>query len=198
MKHSKYLIIALTASVGLNIYLWNREQETITIPPQASSITIEAPEPIVIYDTIIKEGKTEYVAKENPINEELLSKYKNSLDSIEKLKLYSLAITERKYFEVFNDSVQKITVESNVIGTLTKQKISYITKPKEITILKPSNRLEIYLGGNISVPVVNPAGSLLDPLGVGLELQVLTNKNIFKLGIDTNKQLQGGISFKIF
>lgn len=196
MNINKYLIIALIASVGLNIYLWNRDSETITIPPQMGSVTIETPEPIVIYKTIERAGKTEYVATENPINQELLSKYNNSLDSIEKLKLYSLAITERKYIEIFNDSVQKITVESDVIGTLTKQKISYITKSKEITILKPSNRLEFYLGGNIAVPIVNPAGSLLDPLAVGLELEMLTNKNIFKIGINTNKQLTGGISFK--
>ena len=196
MNHLRTLYIVIIILVLALSYTWKKKVKTIDIPSQVGSFTSSNPEPITLYETVEVKGETEYIKVPNPINKELLDKYNQAKDSIDKLKLFKEVITERKYVEVFEDSVQKITVETNVIGTLLNQRVDYKTKAKKIEI-KSSKRLEFYLGVNTLIPIETPTVNGLTPLAIGIDVKVLTNNKVFSLGINSNKTIMAGMSFKI-
>lgn len=168
-----YLII-----VALVAYICTMKQEvqTITIPAHENSRVISAPQPISVADS--------------KLSVELLSKFKQTKDTIIKEKLYREAVQERTYKEVLEDSVQTITVETTVIGAISDQIISYRTNPikKELKSLKSSTN--IYLGAFTRLSPVQNA--------VGVNMTLKHGKKLITLGYDTSKTISLGVSIKLF
>ncbi len=179
------------------------EPEVIHIPAQENEFTVENPVPEVRIDTIYKDSiqKVEIeklVYKENPVNEELLAKYKQAMtenDSLKQLKLYSEAVTERNYKQVFEDSGQTITVNSEVIGTLKLQSLKYNIKPKTIIVPAAIKKPSFFVGGftymdfdELGAPVV----------GCNIGFMNKEKKKIFTFGYDTQKRVHFGINLKLF
>lgn len=183
--------------VGLLIYLFvfapGKEVVTITIPSKSGEKIIDAPKPIVKYDTIYEPGKEKPVLVEvkNPVNEELKSKYLAANDSIEKLNLYILAVTQREYVETLSDSIQDITVFSRVTGTLDYQEIKYVTKEKEVEVKINTNRTKVFAGPFVRANVKGFGGQ-----SVGLGLSIVNKKSLVRGGYDNNGFGTLGYEFK--
>lgn len=180
-----------------------KEEVKIEVPEISNSKIIEAPVERIRIDTVyIDTGSVKNVIKlvpvENPINKELLAKYEaamNDNDSLKQKALYLEAITERLYIETLEDSVQLITVESEVVGTLKQQTIKYKIKPKTYTIETERRKPSLYAGGFVSSPIETASAA-----SVGAELLLLNKKQtkLFKVGYDTQKRLHFGVTFKLF
>lgn len=172
------------------------EQNTIDVPTYSGDTVIEKPEPIVLKDTVYLDSVTvKVVERANPINKELLSKYEAATalsDSLKQLQLYKEAITERKYKEQYEDSVIIITIYSNVVGTLERQKIEYKTKPQTIEFNRYEKKHYLY-GGVFSY-------ASFDEFAVGLELDLMNKEQnkIYRVGYDTEKRVHFGVTFKLF
>lgn len=150
---------------------------------EAPTITHSNPVPIILYDTVYVDNKPKVIIQENPVNTELLTKYKQAKDSITKLNLYKEAVTERTYKETFKDENQAITVTSKVIGTLQSQLVQYTAK-------KPSNGL--YLG--VGVGIDYRAFKLPQP---EINISYLTGKEMYTIGANT-QQIRLTYKRKIF
>lgn len=199
-KTIPYLIIA-----GLLVYIFSMEKEIIQVKIPSKENSVKIADPIsevrvdTIYKTVFRDGKRkvvkEVVTVENPVNKDLLDKYeeaKKSNDSLLLDKIFREAITERLYTEKLVDSVQTITVKSEVIGTLKSQIISYKTNPQTITI-KKWKRASIYIGGFSYLPTIDG-----ESISVGLQLQVVNKKRVLTFGFDNTKKVHVGIAFKLF
>jgi hypothetical protein len=139
----------------------------------------KTPEPrIIIKDRIVNvEGKAgkldtiyepKYISKINPINTALLKRY-NALklkDSVIKDSMFSDAITERDYNEVYEDKIVKISVYTKVQGKLLKQASNYFVKPSTI-VIKDTTSI------TYNKPLTN---KLLVGLETGLQLNLFTKK----------------------
>lgn len=194
MKKSYLYIIITTLSILL-LVSWFTKSETqiIKIPSKTNTVTINNPVPVVLYDTVQEKGQIIYKEIPNKVNEQLLEDYQIAKDSITKLNLYKEAVTERNYTEILEDSVQKITVNSKVIGTLKSQTIQYVTKEQSI-FLKPVklHKTEVFAGISTNIPTIpNIAPS------IGLNLHLKTKKNLYTVGFDTAKNVNIGVSFKL-
>lgn len=188
------LIVIIILFVVVNESLDSFQSPIIT-PSKENSKTITEPTQIIEYDTIEVEnkGKTEIkiVEKENPINQELLRKYEALKDSVARLNLYKEVITERKYKETLDDSLQTITIDSEVIGTLKKQTISYKTKPQ---IKKPKkSKLHTYLGVTTNIPTNN-----FGRFAVGGQFSIKHQKRIYSLGYNTNEEVIATLQIQLF
>ena len=188
------LVIVLILFVVVNESLDSFHSPIIT-PSKENSKTITEPTQIIEYDTIEIEnkGKTEIkiVEKENPINQELLRKYEALKDSVARLNLYKEVITERKYKETLEDSLQTITVDSEVIGTLKKQTISYETKPQ---IQKPKkSKFHTYIGINTNIPTNH-----LGRFAVGGQFSIQHQKRIYSIGYNTNEEITATLQIQLF
>lgn len=179
-----YLIILIL--LLLLIKCPSKETTSVSIPPKTNSFQTVNPEPIVLRDTIRLKGEVRIIEKENPINQELLNKYNQAKDSLEKQKLYKEAITERTYKETFEDSVQTIEVESKVIGELESQTISYTIKPNK-------EKIQLYGGIETNIPT-----QINRPFNIGLNLQLKNKNKIYKIGYDTGGNITVGVAFSIF
>lgn len=189
-QYIPYIVIAILLVI---LFLRKTETVTIDIPEQKGHFEVVDPEPIVLTDTILIDGKTEYVTKENPINRELLEKYTSLKDSVSKLNFVKESITERTYRETFTDSVQTITIESEVIGTLKKQKVDYTIFPQSVTVPIKKRRLEVYTGLFTSIPTVTQQN-----LSIGAKVSLKAPKTIYHLGTDNHRNVYLGIDFKLF
>lgn len=180
-----------------------KEPEVIMIPAQENEFTVENPVAEVRFDTIYKDliRKVEIekiVYKENPVNKELLSKYEKAMidnDSLKQLELFKEAVTERNYKQTFEDSVQTITVQSEVIGTLKLQSLKYNIKPRQIiipaTVMKPS----LFVGGFSYMDVKNLGAPVV---GVNISFLNKEKKKSFTFGYDTQKSVHIGMNIKLF
>lgn len=136
--------------------------------------------------------------KEHPINKELMLKYQEAKDSLEKLILYKEAIKERSYKEKFKDGTQTIEVSTKVQGKLLNQSVEYeiypdtITKNIQVPIELPKKKTKVFAGGELIIlsPNRNPA------LKANLMIQ---NKkdNIWSIGYDTQKNIYIGYNIKL-
>lgn len=172
---------------------------------------------IIIKDKIVnvpgKDGKldTIYLPKPisviNPVNTELLVKYNSLKDTVAKLELFKDVIKEREYSEVYEDSVQKISIYTKVQGKLLKQAPKYEIKPYTIKV-KDTTII------NYNIPSTN---KILVGLETGLPLTLFTQKevidfkpvvkgnvyfqnkksNVITVGFDTNKTIWAGYLIKL-
>ncbi len=181
-----FIIIVLT----LLLVTKKTEIQTITIPAKEGSFDRPNPKPVVRLDTIIRDGKTEVVEIKNPVNQDLLNRYNGLKDSIAKIDFVREVITERSYKEIFKDSTQTITVESEVIGTLVNQKVSYHIPAQQVEVKTKTQKYHLY-GGFSTIIRPNPEPSI--------NLHLTAPKTIYTLGYEPiNKGINVGIAFKLF
>lgn len=201
-KNIPYFVIA--ALVIYILMIGKSEVIEVKIPSKENSVKISGPEPEVRVDTIYKnvfvDGKKvvqkQVVEVENPVNKELLQKYEEAVranDSLQQVKVFKDAIKERKYTERLEDSVQVITVKSEVIGTLKSQLIEYKTKEQVIEVKTKRMRPTVYVGGFSSLPTIPDASPTF-----GVQLQIANKKRVLTFGIDNQKTVQVGIALKLF
>lgn len=148
------------------------------------------PVPVITNDTT-------YVT--NPVNLELVKKYQEAVD---KLTLYKEAIKNNEYLEVFEDTLQQVTVKSNVQGKLLKQSVTTTLKKRTIphytttvtnTIIK-QDRAKVFLGIDIDIPT-----STYGKLNYGVHVMYKTpNNNIWKGGIDNNGNIITSYSINLW
>lgn len=193
-----YLVLVIIALI-IYIISIKKEQKEIIIPSVENTKIIENPVPVVKYDTIYKDRlkkiEVEKIVKvKNPINKELYSKYEQALkenDSLKQITLYKEAITERNYKEIFEDSIQVITVKSEVTGFLNKQTINYKTKERTI-VISERNKPSFYVGAFAYDFTNNPS------FGANLNLLNKKKTKIFTVGYDTKNRVHAGITLKLF
>lgn len=173
------------------------DPEIVEIPVE---IPVEVEVPVVekVFDTIYQP-----IPVASKADEELLKKYEALKDENEKIKLVENLARARTYREVFDDSIQTITVESSVTGKLTSQSVSYKTKPREIsTVVKetvpvemPKSKMHLLGGIETGVPT-----DMTNPGAVIKGTMFLESKKgtIFSLGYDTEGRVWGGVIIKIF
>src|SRR5690606_24265877 len=107
--------------------------EYITISEVKDSLDIEPKEVTpIINDSIIYKDKI--IRIENPINKELVEKYKQAKDSLEQLKLYLDAITVRSYEDTVEDDNLVFNYKAKTTGTLDEFKFNYTIKERQIEI----------------------------------------------------------------
>lgn len=191
-----YLVIVILV---LYIFSLENTETEITIKPVKNEKKIKNPVPIQKLDTTYKMLNKKEVVKiikvKNPVNDELLTAYEIATkenDSLKQLQLYKEAVTERTYKEVLEDSIQTITVKSDVVGTLKNQFISYETKLKVIKVKKIKTSLYV---GAFTYTQLN-----LDEakIPIGVKLGYFKKNKIYSIGYDTNKRVQFGVAFKLF
>ncbi|MGD2113423.1 MAG: hypothetical protein PVG07_00110 [Acidobacteriota bacterium] len=191
------IIIALVIYI---VSLRQKEEEQIIVPSQENEMTVENPIEEQRFDTVIYKDSirnievVKVVKVENPVNEDLLEKYEQAIkdnDRLKQISLYKEAITERKYNQVFEDSVQTITVKSEVIGTLKTQSVHYLTKPNIISVQKEPEKISLFAGG-FAYGFKEPA------FGLNLNLVNKEKNRIFIVGYDTKNVVHIGVTFKIY
>jgi hypothetical protein len=189
-KYIPYIIIA----VFLALLVFRKNETTvITIPEKKGSFEQNDPEPIVHYDTIREAGETKIKEVPNPINQELLAQYNSLKDSIAKQKFVEDAITERIYRETYQDSIQRITVETEVIGSMKSQKVDYTVFEQQAEIRSPESRTRLDMGVFTSIPTNGTNAP-----SIGTRLNLMTPKRTYSLGYDNQHNITAGIAFKLF
>jgi len=187
---SMALVIFFTRSCGSDLVT-----DVITIPAMENTKIITAPLPVVKKDTFFLEtGEIKIVTVPNPINQEMMTKYYQTKDTLERLKLYQNAIEIREYVETLKDSTQIITVLSSVSGELREQIISYRTLPMEFPRTRNTSKNALFIGLSGGLP--------LDPnfntFTAGIKADVVTKNKIYSLGYDSQKRINIGLSIKLF
>lgn len=163
-----YLVIA-----GLLLYIGCFDpvrSDVVTFPEISGSKVSVSPQPVKVLTPDI-------------------SLYTASVDSV-KTELYTSAVTQREYVEVFEDSLQTITVSSKVTGTLEELKIEYKTNP--ITE-KKRTPLRAYMGVYSQIPTAVNTSS-----AVGVKLDLVKGNKLITVGYNTEKTILVGVSFKLF
>lgn len=195
------------AIVGLLIYILlftGSEIVEVKIPSKENSFEIKDPIPEVRIDTVEVEvlvnGKKvieeKIVEVENPVNKELLQKYEEAVkskDSLQQLKIFKEAVKERRYTETLQDSVQTITVKSEVVGTLKSQSISYKTKEQVLKVKVKKIRPSIYVGGFSRIPTI-----VGEEISFGVQLNIVNKRNSFGVGFDNQKNVLISYTFNPF
>lgn len=189
-KYIPYIIIAML--LALLVFRKN-ETTTITIPEKKGSFEQVDPIPIIKYDTIFEAGESKIREVPNPINQELLAEYNSLKDSIAKQKFVEDAITERTYRETYQDSIQKITVETEVIGTMKSQKVDYTVFEQQAEIRSSKSRTRLDVGVLTSIPTNGTNAP-----SIGARLHLATPKRTYSLGYDNQHNITAGIAFKLF
>lgn len=182
MKDSltKYIIVFLIG-MALMFTLKQCNTKEIKVPFR---VEVEVPVVEVQHDTIYKPNPIPYPVKE--VDTTLLEEYKKANDSL-KQKLFESAVTVNEYKEVFEDSIQTITVDANVTGKLNSIAVGYKTKPRTIVV-----------DTSLTVEVPENSRSLSPYIETGIPTQIELNPNIvFKGGIDytTKKNWTYGLSY---
>lgn len=192
-----YNIIIIVLVVWI-VRLYNKEEEQIVIPSQENTMTSENPVAVIRVDTIFNDSIHEVlkvVEVENPVNEELFAEYEEAVrnnDSLKQVILFKDAVTERRYKEIYEDTIQIITVESDVVGTLLNQTVNYKTKPRIVSIKHEKNKLEVFGGGFVYSDFEETV------FGAALSLENKDKNKIFTFGYDTKKCVHVGVTFKLF
>tara|TARA_R110000823_G_scaffold11645_1_gene39386 strand:+ start:1336 stop:1935 length:600 start_codon:yes stop_codon:yes gene_type:complete len=199
MKNIKNIVlVVLVLLAAYFIY------DKITAPEneiQYVDVVIEVPVPgipgEIQHDTIAEPYE---VKVPNPLNNELLQKYNKTKDSLERLKLFTDAITIRNYNEIFEDSIQTINVVSKVQGRLLDQDPTYFVKPRTIIldtvipVLVPK-KFKVFVGAELGIPSQD-----LDVTNTIIKANLLLKNrkdNIMSFGFDTNKTVWLGYNIKL-
>lgn len=201
----KWYHLVIAALLLYLIFFNGKEIVEVKIPSKENAIKIENPVPEVRVDTVEVEvfvnGKTivkeKIVEVENPVNLDLLKRYEKAIDSIGKKEIFVDLAKERTYIENLEDSIQVIKVESNVVGLLKSQSISYKTKEKVIQVKGSEKRNKVY--ASVYYPNIQNLfdGNNFAPT-MGLKLDLANKKNIYSLGVDSNKNVFVGFGIKLF
>lgn len=195
VKGREQIAWGLVLILGVLLYLAQPSGgDLVAVPVRTNTKVITAPQPIQRTDTLVLSGGgVQIVPRENPVNAELLSRYEATKDSLERLKLYREAVTQREYIETLEDSVQKITVKSSVTGTLDSQVISYTTKP--VIIRGDSRRLKSFSVGTFALL---PTQASTQQFTLGANVSAEFEKVILSVGADVEKRAFVGVSLKLF
>lgn len=125
------------------------------------------------------------------IDSTYINRYFAAKDSIEALNLYIDAITEREYTQSFQDSVQTVSVFSQVRGELLRQSVDYEIYQREVatndTLPIPPRRPSLYFSGEIGTGRVLKAG-----------LQLQTRRQAYSLSVDSDKNIWAGVYVPLF
>jgi len=187
-KYTPWFIILL-----LLVILFTRKEEVkiIEIPAKSGHFEHKAPESVVRYDTIQKDGTIVY--KSNPVNQNLLLEYTKLKDSTTRLEQYKEVIQEKTYKEIYRDSVQEIIITSQVIGTLKNQVVNYKIFPQTIEIKTKTPKYNVFLGTFITIPTTDNSTP-----SIGANIALKSPKTLYTLGYTNLKQIQAGIALKLF
>lgn len=174
-----------------------------------SNVKIDTIIKTVYLPEIIKDTDTIYLpspvsGKVNTIkivDSSLLRKYEEALDQIKRDSIFKAAITINEYEEIFEDSLQKIKVNSKVRGNLLAQSLNYKLKPRRVdypevtkTITKET-LLRVRLGADIEFPIVPSEQSF--NLGGNISLEN-SKGDIFELGYNSLNEVKIGYKKSIF
>lgn len=179
-----YAVIAILAVLLLRECGRDPEGEVVV-----REVTVTVPEIKKRFDTITIERHSSRILKE--IDSNHVWAYLAAKDSLEALKLYLEAITEREYNEIFMDSVQAVGVYSRVRGKLLRQSVEYEIYEREVattdTVDLPPRRPTLYFSGELSTG---------RSLKAGLQLQ--TRRQAYSLSVDSDKNIWAGVLFPLF
>lgn len=177
-----YLIIILVLSLMLNFSLITKKKPEVVIPQkEIVRILVPGKDSIII--------KRDTVKIKYPVVTEIKEEVLDTLEIDEFLQ-------ERKYIENYTDNNLSIDVTSNVYGYLANQEITYSIFPKEI---------ETEVENKIIVKTITQPGLFLGATGeskgnLTFDVSFLnkSNKQIFTIGYNTDKNLVAGIKVKLF
>ncbi len=204
-KNILFLIVGLILGFLFNFLIYGEPEEVeVVVPSVQNEYKIENPVADVrvdtVYKTVFEKGKViekiELVGVANPVNQKLMKKYNEALkenDSLKQLDIFKEAIRERKYTEVLEDSIQVITVKSDVIGTLKSQLIHYETKEQVLKIDVQKKTGSFFVGGFSKVPLMEN-----EEVAFGVKLDLVKEKNIISAGFDNQKNIIIGYTLKLF
>lgn len=180
-KYFPYILIGIMAFVLFKKGDVGHIKNTIDIKRDTIVKYIKVDSIHTKFDTIYLPSPVKY--RNNPHNKELIAKYKSAKD---KLKLYRDAIKEKSYQEIYEDSIQKVTVYSKVQGRLVKQSVNTTLKPKrykykETTITRTITKYDndrVFIGISIYVPF-----TIGDNVDYSIDAAFKNKKgNIFEVG----------------
>jgi hypothetical protein len=148
-------------------FIVNSKKEIIEVP-----VEIEVEVPIVekVFDTVYELKPVTKTVKE--IDTSLVEAYKKANDSL-KQEMYEMSVTKNEYKKVFEDSIQTITVDAGVTGTLDYLVAEYKTKPRKVEV-----------DTVIKVKVPGRQWSLSPYAEVGIPTNILNPNIVFKGGLD--------------
>jgi len=202
-KNIPFAIILILLIYVFTIGRNKNEVTEVVIPAQSNEAVIDNPIPEIRIDTFYTEAKGKKIIEkivpvENPINKELLQKYEQAIqdnDSLKALTLYKEAVTERLYIETLEDSVQTITVKTEVTGTMKKQSIDYLTKAKTVQFQTNKAKPSFFAGAFTCIPTKQAE---VPVVGLNLYMMNKTGKRLLSVGCDNEKRVHLGIAIKLF
>lgn len=193
------ILVAVIVLAGYLIY------DKLTAKPQIIEVPVRVEVPVPAVEGSIEKdtiGIPVRVEVENPINKKLLQDYIQTKDSLEQLKLYQEAITTRVYSEVFEDTIQRITVESTVQGKLLDQDLNYFIKPRTVrfdTIIKipVPTRVKLFVGAEIGMPLLDLPNFNTSPIVKANFFLKDKRDNIISTSVSTDKRVWLGYAIKL-
>ena len=161
----KQIIIGVVIGLAIMFTLKECNTEIIEVPVR---VEVEVPVVVKEFDTIYEPVPVPYTVVE--LDTTLVEEYKKANDSL-KQEIFNSAVTVREYKEIFEDSIQTITVGANVTGTLNSLSVGYETKPRTIVI-------------DTVIPVKVPTKPFTIYGEVGVPTNLLYPQVVFKAGAD--------------
>lgn len=205
MKNKKYHIIGIIILLLISFIVGRCTKskevttitKTITIPETRGSF--ETPKVIVPESneikTVIQYKDTTLVIHQ--VNEELVNKYLESQEELERLKLYTNAISINNYKNTFDNEDIQLTILSKTEGKLLEVKPEYIIKEKKlpVTIEVPKEELLFRLNAGI----YSTYSTELKTYDPGVKLDFINNKNhIISAGYSINKNVMVSYTIPLF
>ncbi len=190
MKKNIVWILLIVAGLVGGYFLGKGDTETVTVEVP---IKIEVPVPVIVSDTVWRDSLIP-IPKVNPVNDRLLSEYDRLNDSLKKREAYIESIKKRSYKEVFEDSIQDITVFANTTGFLDSLGVAYKTHPRTIP-LDTVAKVEIKIPKRRDISLYLETDAIMIPSQPTFKLGVdITTKNniIFGTSLDTRSIMDEG------
>lgn len=183
------LIGALVLAVaGLTYFLLQKPEDKVIKVP----VVIEVPVPGIIGTFPPSELPKPIKVNPKPIIDTIPHKQRDSI--------LQDALTIRTYKEVFKDSVQEVSVESEVQGKLLKQSVEYNIYPRKIkvdTVVEyklPSPKIKLYAGGGVGTKTDFTNIEPVFQAGVAIQNK---KDRILTINVDTEKKVMLGLYFKL-
>jgi hypothetical protein len=130
---------------------------------------------------VFVKGKVIYT--ENEIDKDLAEKYKKSVDSLEKFKMYINAVQIKEHTTIFDNKDLTLKVKSKVRGDLLNMTITeYKTKEQKVVVEVPiKTRTAVYVGLGVS------DNKRLDNFTVQAEVGLQIKRDILSITADTKQ-----------
>lgn len=145
--------------------------------------------------------KTEYIRTQNPVDKKTVEEYKNTKDSLERLKMFIKSQEKKSFITDYSDSNIELTVETEVKGELLSQKPKYKIKQREVVVQEKT------IEKTITIEKKDPSGLLI---GGGFGQNLDTRKNFYEAnvggrigkfniiaGYNTNKEVSAKILIEL-